>query len=503
MGCSTPEPADTSRAGPCLALLSACALAGCAAVGYYAQSVTGHLGLMYRAQPIETVIAAPDTEPGLAARLRTALDIREFASDALALPANASYRRYVELDRRFVVWNVVATPELSLAPRQWCFPVAGCLSYRGYFSESAAETYAEALEARGWDVTVAGVRAYSTLGWFADPLLSSMVELPEYLLAGLVFHELAHQRLYAPDDTEFNESFAVVVERAGVDRWIEAAGRAGLAERYRTATGRRAAFLALVRGARRDLEAVYASSRSDTERRAVKAKRIERLRARYAALRAGWKDGPVYDAWFERGVNNAAIALVSTYDRWVPALEVLLARCGGDLRAFYRASDALAKLTPAERRAKLEKLGHAARRNQPVVSTPSPMQGARLWEASGTESDRRGDGTKEGAGPRPQHRPRRLDPQMGTHRPERGGAGHKTLRRPSAQNPQRRVHPLHPTPDPTHRLHPAVPAGDPAPWRMDTLGGAVARYPAPTSGCSGQRRDSPRATPGGSRSPRW
>ena len=361
MGCSTPEPAGTSRAGPCLALLSACALTGCAAVGYYAQSVTGHLGLMYRARPIETVIAAPDTEPGLAARLRTALDIREFASDALALPANASYRRYVELDRRFVVWNVVATPELSLAPRQWCFPVAGCLSYRGYFSESAAETYAEALEARGWDVTVAGVRAYSTLGWFADPLLSSMVELPEYLLARIVFHELAHQRLYVPGDPELNESFAVVVERAGVDRWIEAAGRADLTERHRIAAGREAAFLALLRGVRRDLDAVYASSRSDAEKRAAKVQRIEGLKARYAALRTGWEDGPTYDAWFERGVNNAAIALVSTYDRWVPALEALLARYGGDLQALYRAGDTLAALSPDERRSRLEALERTAR----------------------------------------------------------------------------------------------------------------------------------------------
>lgn len=361
MGCSTPEPAGTSRAGPCLALLSACALTGCAAVGYYAQSVTGHLGLMYRARPIETVIAAPDTEPGLAARLRTALDIREFASDALALPANASYRRYVELDRRFVVWNVVATPELSLAPRQWCFPVAGCLSYRGYFSESAAETYAKALEARGWDVTVAGVRAYSTLGWFADPLLSSMVELPEYLLARIVFHELAHQRLYVPGDPELNESFSVVVERAGVDRWIEAAGRADLTERHRIAAGREAAFLALLRGVRRDLDAVYASSRSDAEKRAAKVQRIEGLKARYAALRTGWEDGPTYDAWFERGVNNAAIALVSTYDRWVPALEALLARYGGDLQALYRAGDVLAALSPDERRSRLEALERTAR----------------------------------------------------------------------------------------------------------------------------------------------
>ena len=372
MGCSIAEHAGALRANPCLALLAALALTGCATVEYYAQSVTGHLGLMFRARPIETVIAAPDTEPRLAARLRTALNIRDFASRVLGLPANASYRRYVDLDRRHVVWSVVAAPELSLEPRHWCFPVAGCLSYRGYFSESAAEGYAESLKSEGWDVTVAGVRAYSTLGWFDDPLLSSMVDLPEYFLAGIVFHELAHQRLYVPGDTEFNESLAVVIERAGVDRWIEAAGRAELSERYRIAAERRAAFLALVRDLRVDLEALYASSRSDAEKRAAKAERIDRLRARYAELREEWTSGPTYDAWFERGVNNAAIALVSTYDRWVPALEALLARSGGDLEAFYRASDALAALPPAERRSTLEELERAARRSSPTMSLPSP-----------------------------------------------------------------------------------------------------------------------------------
>ena len=344
------------RSGRWLTALAALALSGCASVGYYTQAITGHLGLMSRVQSIERVIAAPETPPHLAERLRTALQIREFASEVLALPANASYRRYVDLGRRHVVWNVVAAPELSLAPRRWCFPVAGCVSYRGYFSESAAAAYAEALASEGWDTTVAGVGAYSTLGWFDDPLLRSMVDLPEYSLAGIVFHELAHQRLYVPGDTEFNESFAVVVERAGVRRWIEATGRAGTGERYRIAAERRTAFLDLLRSVRRDLEAVYASSRTDAGKREAKVAHFERLRERYAALRATWKGGPTYDFWFERDINNAAVALVSTYDRWVPALEALLARSGDDLEAFYRASEALAVLSPEERRARLEAL---------------------------------------------------------------------------------------------------------------------------------------------------
>ena len=344
------------RSGPSFSVIAAFALTGCATVDYYAQSAFGHLDLMFRARPVETVIAEPETGVRLAARLRTALEIRDFASDVLALPANASYRRYVTLDRRHVVWNVVAAPELSLEPRQWCFPVAGCLSYRGYFSESDAERYAGDLKAEGWDVTVAGALAYSTLGWFDDPLLSSMVELPEHYLAGIVFHELAHQRLYVPGDTEFNESFAVVVERAGVRRWLESAGGAGRNESWRIAAERRAAFTDLVRDVRRGLEAVYASSLSDGEKRAAKAGHIERLRSRYAAIRSTWSDGPTYDFWFERGMNNASVALVSTYDRWVPALEALLVRSGGDLEAFYRAGDALAALAPEQRRVELEAL---------------------------------------------------------------------------------------------------------------------------------------------------
>ena len=351
-----------NHSSPYFGLCVALALGGCASVGYYTQSVTGHLGLMARARPVETVIAAPETAPRLAERLRTALGIREFASDALGLPANASYHRYVDLERRYVVWNVVAAPELSLEPRRWCFPVAGCLSYRGYFAESDATEYAGALASEGWDVTVAGVRAYSTLGWFDDPLLSSMTALPEYALAGIVFHELAHQRLYVPGDTEFNESFAVVVERAGVRRWIDAAGRPGLGGRYRVAAERRAAFLDMVRDTRRSLEAVYASSGTDAEKRAAKARAFERLRSRYAALRATWTSGPTYDSWFDRGVNNAAVALFSTYDRWVPALEALLARSGGNLGAFYRTCDELAALPAEERRARLEALEQAGER---------------------------------------------------------------------------------------------------------------------------------------------
>ena len=372
------------RSGPYFGLCAALALSGCASVEYYAQSVTGHLGLMAKARPVEAVIKAPDTGPGLAARLRTALEIREFASDVLALPANASYRRYVDLGRRYAVRTVVAAPELSLEPRRWCFPVAGCVSYRGYFSESDAAAYAAELEADGWEVTVSGVRAYSTLGWFDDPLLSSMVELPEYALAGLVFHELAHQRLYVPGDTDFNESFAVVVERAGVRRWIEATGRAGLGERYRIAAERRVAFLDLVRDTRRSLEAVYASVDPDAEKRAAKTRAFERLRAQYDALRATWTSGPTYDPWFERGVNNAAIALVVAYDRWVPALEALLAQYGGDFGAFYRACDALAALTPQERRVRLEALDSLARAGA-VAMREAPGPRGRVGESRSPE----------------------------------------------------------------------------------------------------------------------
>ena len=233
-----------------LALVAAALLQGCETLGYYAQAVSGQFGLLARARPVEQWLGESATPSPLRAKLETALAIRDYASRELGLPDNASYRRYADLGRPFAVWNVIAAPEFSTKPLQSCFPVAGCVSYRGFFAREDAERHAAGLRATGSDVHVYGVPAYSTLGWFDDPLLSTFIRYPDTELARLVFHELAHQVVYARDDTTFNESFAVAVEETGVRRWLAAAGREAQLAGFVEAQRRKAAFIALIEAAR-------------------------------------------------------------------------------------------------------------------------------------------------------------------------------------------------------------------------------------------------------------
>ncbi len=346
------------RALPALAAIvaSAAMAAGCATLGYYAQSVNGHLKLMSMRTPVDQIIADEHTGDELRQRLKTALEIRDFAKQELDLPDNGSYRSYVDLDRPYVSWTVVAAPELSLEAKTWCFPVIGCVVYRGYFRQAEAQKFAAGLAAEGYDVIVTGVQAYSTLGWFDDPLLDSMIRQPEHRLAGLIFHELAHQRVYAKGDSAFNEAYAVVVERAGVQRWLARRGDPDLSARYALEQQRRAEFLDLIGDARRSLEQVYASGLSDDAKRAEKAAVFERLRADYAELKRRWNGYAGYDRWFESDLNNAKLALVATYNAYVPALEALLSRQGGDLAGFNRACARLARMPAEDRRRALDEL---------------------------------------------------------------------------------------------------------------------------------------------------
>ena len=262
--------------------------------------------------------------------------IRQFATDELALPDNNSYRSYVDIGRDFVTLAVFAAPEFSLTPRTWCFPVFGCVPYRGYFSEkSAAETAVE-LRRQGLDVYLTGITAYSTLGWSSDPLLSTMFSQDETYLAGLVFHELAHQRVYVDDDFAFNEAFAVAVETTGVRKWLRAAGdRAGL-RRYEADRKRRAEFLALVSRTGDELRRVYDGAGSAEQKRAAKADAIERLRMRYRQMRdRRWGGYRKYDAWFDAPINNAKLAATSVYSDGVPAFLRLFELCSGDYPRFY------------------------------------------------------------------------------------------------------------------------------------------------------------------------
>lgn len=353
-----------------LAAVLAGMLGGCGSpLDYYLQGIAGHLELVTRARPLAEVAAGTD-DAALRERLERVRAIRTFASRELGLPDNGSFTRYVDLGRAYVVWNVFAAPEFSLVPRQWCFPVAGCVAYRGYFAESDARAEAARLAAEGLDVHVGGVPAYSTLGWFDDPVLSTFVRWREVELVRLVFHELAHQVAYARDDTAFNESFAVAVEEAGLARWLEAERRrpdaATLAEDARRAAALRAEFRALLAGTRDEVAAIYRGSAPDAQKRRDKAAAFAALASGYAAMKARWGGVLPYDRWFANGANNAGLAAAGLYADRVGQFAALLAAEGGDLPRFYRRVRALAELPRGERDAQLEAAGTA-----PAAAGPS------------------------------------------------------------------------------------------------------------------------------------
>jgi predicted aminopeptidase len=341
-----------------LAAVTLCLTSGCATLGYYAQSIDGHLSLLRAARPVPEWLADPATPPALHERLALSQQMRDFAVSELALPDNASYRRYADLHRGAAVWNVVAAPELGLKLETWCFAVVGCVAYRGYFERDAAEAFAATLRAQGLEVSVYGVPAYSTLGrlpgaFFADPLLSSFIDFAEVELARLIFHELAHQVAYADGDTVFNESFATAVERIGAARWMaERASPAAIAE-YQALSARRQDFQALTTHTRDALTALYASAASDAEKRARKAALMQTLGADYAALKAGaWQGYAGYDRWFAHP-NNASLGVLAAYTELVPQFERLYELGGRDLPRFYAEVQGLARLPKDERRAKL------------------------------------------------------------------------------------------------------------------------------------------------------
>jgi predicted aminopeptidase len=339
---------------------AACLTVGCSTLGYYAQSVGGHLDLVARAKPIVDLAADPAAPAALRERLVLAARIRDFAVSDLGLPDNRSYRRYSDLGRPAAVWNVVAAPELSLKLETWCFPVVGCVGYRGYYERAAADAEGEQLRARGLEVSVYGVPAYSTLGkldWLGgDPLLNTFIGWPEGELARLVFHELAHQVVFAKDDTVFNESFATAVERLGVQRWLARHAGDDARHQYAQLDARRNAFRALTGRYRDQLQSLYARTGSDADKRRDKAALMAALRADYAALKAD-PASPLagfagYDGWFERA-NNASFGVMAAYNELVPGFERLFEREGQDFGRFYAAVARLAALPKAERHATL------------------------------------------------------------------------------------------------------------------------------------------------------
>lgn len=343
-----------------LAATTVCLTSGCSTLGYYAQSVGGHLHMVRLARPVPDWLTDDGASAALKRKLELSQRIRDYAVSELKLPDNASYRRYADLKRPAAVWNVVAAPELSLTLKTWCFPIVGCVGYRGYFDRTEADAFAATLKAQDplEEVGVYGVPAYSTLGrlpgdWLADPLLNTFIAYPEGELARLIFHELAHQVAYASGDTEFNESFATTVERIGGQRWLADHASAQAREEYARFDARRQDFRALTMGYRARLETLYRSAADDDVKRAGKARLMTALQADYAAMKAErWAGFSGYDAWFARA-NNASFGVLAAYNALVPGFERLFEREGRDFGRFYAEVRRLAALPKAERRAAL------------------------------------------------------------------------------------------------------------------------------------------------------
>lgn len=331
-------------------------LAGCRSLGYYAHVTHGQAALLAQRRSIDKVVADPKTPDKTRQRLELALEARRFASKQLDLPDNRSYTYYVQLDRPWVAWNVFATPELSVSAVTHCFPIAGCVAYRGFFRKDLADSEAAREKALGHDVALGEVPAYSTLGWFADPILSSMMRWDDDELVGTIFHELAHQKIYVKDDSSFNESYANFVEQEGVREW-RAARQLPPPDEKGDALDH--AFTGQVLALRDRLKAIYAQPWADDAKRVAKAEEFEDFRGRYLAWRAGEAGGDHrYDRWMARPLNNASLLPFGLYDTWTSSFATLFEQSGRAWPVFFAKVSALAKLAPDERTRQLQALAH-------------------------------------------------------------------------------------------------------------------------------------------------
>ena len=348
-------------------------VSGCQTFTFYRQAIKGQYQIVSHEQKIEKLLGDPQTPPRLKDKLKLVQDMRAFARWDLKLPVDGHYEKYADVHRPFVVWNVEAAPEFSLKAKSWWYPFVGHLNYRGYFSELGARKYGGVLEEKGYDVYVGGVAAYSTLGWFKDPVLNTFIFDAEADLAETIFHELGHQRVFARGDTDFNEAFATTVGQEGARRWLRAKGDTNACTRYEAELRRTDQFVHLIAGARDELAALYGedpapggnvkSGRKGTalppaELRQKKQRILEGLERSYAELKAReWPGDTQYDGWFARGLNNAKLNSVAQYYDLLPAFKRLLEQNGGDLEAFYAAAKELARKPKKERDEKLKALG--------------------------------------------------------------------------------------------------------------------------------------------------
>lgn len=326
---------------------------GCTSVAYYVQAVEGQVKLMADTRPIFEVVSDDATDPKLRRQLERVIAIREFASSELALPNNGSYRSYADLGRSFAVWNVFAAPEFSVEPQQWCMLLVGCVNYRGYYDKNDADRFAGELGQKGMDTYVGGVPAYSTLGHFNDPVLNTFLRFGDEEVARIIFHELAHQLVYADGDSAFNESFAATVENEGMRRWLARSASPERLRDFETQQEHRAQFQRLVADSRDKLRVIYASSLAPDAKRHAKMEVLTEMKRTYADLKASWGSHGDYDRWFSQPLNNATLASVSLYTQWVPAFQALLEQEGGSLPRFYQLVAELAHLPKSERSAAL------------------------------------------------------------------------------------------------------------------------------------------------------
>jgi predicted aminopeptidase len=345
-------------------------LCGCRELAYYAQAVRGEHQILSHRKPIGELIEDPQTPEKLKRQLVLVQKLRSFAGEELKLPIDSRYLKYVDLQRPYVVWNVQAAPPFSLQPRTWWYPLVGSLDYRGYFTEAGARACAERVQADGDEVYVDGIEAYSTLGWFKDPILNTFVYHSEPELAEVIFHELGHARVFASGDTDFNEAYATEVGQEGARRWLVAEGKTSLLVRYEASLRREQQFVRLVQKTRSQLEAVYGDTLDEdgniqaaseppagaAELLSKKQEILGQLRQNYAELKAEWNGDGVYDEWFTNDLNNAQLNTIANYYDYLPAFERLLWLNGGDLERFYGAVQRLADMPKSDRRRWLREL---------------------------------------------------------------------------------------------------------------------------------------------------
>jgi predicted aminopeptidase len=358
---------------------------GCNTVSFYAQAARGQYRILARQEPVQKLMEDPRTVTSLRERFDLVMQLRNFAEKQLLLPVNGHYRKYADLGRPFVVWNVEAAPEFSMEPKGWKYPFVGRLEYRGYFEEKQARKYAASLKQQGYDVHIGGVTAYSTLGWFKDPLLNTFIHDPEPFLAETLFHELGHQLLFASGDKDFNEAYATFIGREGVRRWLRAKGDEATLAKYEEFITQEDQFALLVERTRARLEVLYGDERTeDGKVRATKRKRgvgleqlkkekeqiFESMRADYEAMKKSWNSKSTWDGWFSRPLNNAKLNSVAAYYDFVPAFEKLLAINHGKLTEYYAAAERLSHLSRAERHERLRALMATTPESAPSVAGP-------------------------------------------------------------------------------------------------------------------------------------